>query len=218
MGTIFTENLYNYIQDISVREHPVLKALREETSLDKTSHLQSAPEQAQFIAFLAKLINAKKIIEIGTYSGYTTLALALSTSFDTKIITCDLDKDCLKTAKCFWDLAQVSSKILLRIGKALNTLTDIMNKGEEETFDLIFIDADKLNYRNYYELSLKLIKTGGLIVLDNTLWKGDVCNSDSSDKRTIAIRELNEFLKNDERVDISLVAIRDGITLVRKRS
>lgn len=212
-----TLDLYNYIFDVSVREHSALKALREETSLDKTSHLQSAPEQAQFITFLAKLINAKKIIEIGTYSGYTTLALALSTSLDAQIITCDLNKDCLKTAKKYWDLAQVTPKISLRVGQAINTLNDIIINGEAGTFDLIFIDADKQNYLNYYEQSLKLIKTGGLIVIDNTLWKGDVCNPDSSDKRTIAMRELNQFLKNDERVDISLVALRDGITLARKR-
>jgi len=212
-----TTDLYKYILDVSVREHPVLKALREETSLDKTSHLQSAPEQAQFIAFLAKLINAKKIIEVGTYSGYTTLALALSTSLDAQIITCDLNKDCLITARKFWDLAEVTAKILLRVGQAINTLNDIIINGEEESFDLIFIDADKQNYLNYYELSLKLIKTGGLIVIDNTLWKGEVYNEDSSDKRTIALRELNQFLKSDERVDISLIAIRDGITLARKR-
>ncbi len=211
---VFSNDLSKYIKDVSLREHNILKRMREESFEERTINMQSSPEQAQFICFLANLINAKKILEIGIYKGYTTLALALNTADEAKITALENNKEWADIAMSYWVGAEMNHKISLVIGDALESLSKFRN--EKNFYDLIFIDADKKNYINYYEESLNLLRSGGLLIIDNTLWGGDVINKNSSDQRTKVIRKLNELLKNDDRVDISLLPVRDGITLVRK--
>lgn len=211
-----SETLYNYLLSVSLQEAKVLKKLREVTATLPMSRMQIAPEQGQFMALLIKLIGAKKILEIGTFTGYSTLVVALALPQDGKIIACDIDQQYTKIARQFWQQAEVSHKIDLRIAPAIETLDKLIAEKQENSFDFIFIDADKRNYANYYERSLKLIRPGGLIAIDNVLWSGKVANSEDSDKRTIAIREFNQKLYQDSRVNISMLPIADGLTLAMK--
>ena len=212
-----TEDLYKYILDVSLREHELMNKLRLETYDYKTNNMQSSPEQVQFICFLAKLINAKNILEIGIYKGYSTLGLALSTAESAKIIACERNEEWADIAKSYWREANILDKIELKIGKAEDTLKSLLEDNFEQNFDMIFIDADKANYDTYYELSLKLLRKNGLIILDNVLWAGEVTNPDSIDKRAKSLDALNKKIKNDDRVDISLLNIRDGIFLILKK-
>jgi predicted O-methyltransferase YrrM len=211
-----SESLYNYILSSSLREPAVLKSLREETAQLPMSRMQIAPEQGQFMAFLVKLIGAKKTLEVGVFTGYSALVTALALPDDGKIIACDKDEQYTNMAKPYWERAKVSHKIDLRIAPAQLTLQQLITEGQENTFDFAFIDADKRSYPIYYEQVLKLVRPGGLIAIDNVLWSGRVADPNNTDKRTIAIREFNQKLHQDERVDISLVPISDGLTLARK--
>ena len=210
--------LYDYIQSVSLREPIVLTQLRQETAKLPMSRMQIAPEQGQLMALLVKLIGAKKTLEIGVFTGYSALAVALALPDDGKIIACDRDTRYTDMAKSYWEEAGVAHKIDLRIAPALETLDKLIAEGQENSFDFAFIDADKRNYTNYYERALILVRSGGLIAIDNVLWSGRVADPQDNDKRTIAIRQFNQKLHRDRRVDISLLPIADGLTLARKLS
>jgi caffeoyl-CoA O-methyltransferase len=221
-----SEALYQYLISISLREHEALRALREETAKDQNAIMQIPPEQGQFMALLLKLINAKKTLEIGTYTGYSALSAALAMPSDSITTTCDINEKWANIGRKYWEQAGVAEKINLRIGSALNTLDNLLNDGQENTFDFAFIDADKINYDGYYEKSLKLVRSGGLIAIDNVFLFGSVVDEELLDedlKLRISIsdieamRRLNEKIKGDERVDLSMLPVADGLTLVCKR-
>ena len=209
------ETLYEYLLDNSLRESKVLKELRIETAKLPMSRMQIAPEQGQFMSLLLKLIGAKKTLEIGVFTGYSTLITALALPQDGIVIACDKDERYTSIAKKCWQQAGVDNKIDLRIAPAIDTLKELIEE-QENSFDFAFIDADKRNYDNYYEHCLKLVRTGGLIAIDNVLWSGRVADLETDDKRTIAIHKFNQNLHQDHRVDISLIPIADGLTLAMK--
>ena len=211
------QHLADYIQSISLREPDILKQLREETAKLSMARMQISPEQGQFMALLAQLMGAKKTLEIGVFTGYSALAVALALPDDGKVIACDISEEYTAIAKDFWERAGVSEKIDLRIAPALETLEKLITEGETGSFDLAFIDADKRNYENYYERALILLRPGGLILIDNVLWSGKVLDPTITDKQTQAIREFNRKLYQDSRISLSLIAIADGLTLALKR-
>jgi len=212
-----TPQLYQYMLSVSLREPKVLQELREETARLPGSQMQITPEQGQFMALLIELLNAKKTIDIGVYTGYSALAVALALPEEGRVIGCDVNPETSLIAKTFWQKAGVDHKIDLRLAPALETLDKLNTQGEAGTFDFIFIDADKQNYLNYYEKSLPLLRRGGVIMVDNVLWGGDVADSAINDASTIAIRNFNRALHNDTRVTISLLPVGDGVTLAIKR-
>lgn len=212
-----TPPLYDYLLDVSLREPEVLKKLREKTSELPLAIMQVAPEQAQFMQLLLKIIGAKQVLELGTYTGYSALAMALALPDNGRLITCDINTEWTDHAKPFWEASGVDHKIELKLGPALETLNSLLSKGYKAQFDFIFIDADKANYVAYYELALELITPHGLIAVDNVLWSGDVINPDNTRAQTREIRKLNQHIKNDTRVDVSLLPISDGLFLVRKK-
>ncbi|HAC65813.1 MAG TPA: SAM-dependent methyltransferase [Cyanothece sp. UBA12306] len=209
--------LYQYFQDVSVREPDILKELRGETAKHPMSMMQIAPEQGQFMALLVQLMGAKKTLEVGVFTGYSALAVALALPDDGKIIACDINEEYTAIARNYWQKAGVDHKIDLRIAPALETLEKLIAEGQTNTFDFAFIDADKSNYDHYYEQALKLVRTGGLIAIDNVLWGGKVADQDIQDNRTQKIRNLNDKIYQDPRVNISLVPIADGLTLALKK-
>ena len=211
------QHLADYIQSISLREPDILKQLREETAKLSMARMQISPEQGQFMALLAQLMGAKKTLEIGVFTGYSALAVALALPDDGKVIACDISEEYTAIAKDFWSRAGVSEKIDLRIAPALETLDELISEGETGSFDLAFIDADKRNYENYYERALRLLRPGGLILIDNVLWSGKVVDPTITDKQTQAIREFNQKLHQDSRISLSLIAIADGLTLALRR-
>ena len=215
--TGLAETLADYIQSISLREPDILKQLREETVKLSMARMQISPEQGQLMALLVQLMGAKKTLEIGVFTGYSALAVALALPVDGKMIACDISEEYTAIAKDFWGRAGVSEKIDLRIAPALETLEKLITEGEAESFDLAFIDADKRNYENYYERALILLRPGGLILIDNVLWSGKVVDPTITDKQTQAIREFNQKLHQDSRISLSVVAIADGLTLALKR-
>ena len=211
------QTLADYIQSISLREPDILKQLREETAKLSIARMQISPEQGQLMALLVQLMGAKKTLEIGVFTGYSALAVALALPIDGKMIACDISEEYTAIAKDFWTRAGVSEKIDVRIAPALETLEKLITEGEAESFDLAFIDADKRNYENYYERALILLRPGGLILIDNVLWSGKVTDPTITDKQTQAIREFNQKLHQDSRISLSVVAIADGLTLALKR-
>ena len=215
--TGLAETLADYIQSISLREPDILKQLREETAKLSMARMQISPEQGQLMALLVQLMGAKKTLEIGVFTGYSALAVALALPVDGKMIACEISEEYTAIAKDFWAKAGVSEKIDLRIAPALETLEKLIVEGEAESFDLAFIDADKRNYENYYERVLTLLRPGGLILIDNVLWSGKVADLIMTDKQTQAIREFNQKLHQDSRISLSVVAIADGLTLALKR-
>jgi caffeoyl-CoA O-methyltransferase len=180
--------------------------------------MQIAPEQGQFMQMLVKLIGAKNTIEVGVFTGYSSLAIALVLPEDGRIVACDVNPQYTSVAEKFWVSAGVREKIDLRIGPAKDTLSELINDGLTGTFDFAFIDADKVNYNHYYERCLELIRPGGLITVDNVLWGGAVSNDGINDVDTKSIRALNDKLHQDERIELSLVPIGDGLTLAMKRN
>jgi len=211
------ENLYDYLLSVSSREVPILKQLREETDKLAEAGMQISPDQGQFMAMLLKLIGAKRVIEIGTFTGYSALVMAMALPDEGKIVCCDKNEEWTSMARRYWKEAGVDNTIDLHLGDALDTLNALIETGNENTFDFAFIDADKVNYPNYFERCLALLRQGGLIAVDNVLWGGSVINPEKQDDDTLAIRAFNKQLKDDDRVDISLVPIGDGLTLARKR-
>lgn len=212
-----TDDLYQYLLQVSLRESSVQRQLREETAQLPQAQMQVAPEQGQFMGLLARLINARKAIEVGVFTGYSSLCFALAIPDDGRLIACDISKKWTNIARRYWQEAGVDHKIELRLGPALATLDALLAEGEQGSFDLAFIDADKENYRHYYERALRLIRPGGLILFDNTLWGGHVAVPSIQDVDTNAIRELNAFLKTDDRIWLSLIPIADGLTMAIKK-
>ncbi|NET01792.1 MAG: SAM-dependent methyltransferase [Sphaerospermopsis sp. SIO1G2] len=209
-------NLYNYLLSVSLREPEILTQLRQETSQLPGAIMQISPEQGQFMGLLVKLINAKKTLDIGVFTGYSSLVVALALPADGKVVACDTNVENTNIAKRYWQQAGVGEKVDLQIAPALETLDNLLAAGAEETFDFAFIDADKGNYENYYERSLKLIRPGGIIAIDNVLWSGKVADPENQDKQTQDIRALNQKLHQDQRITLSLVPIADGLTLALK--
>jgi len=211
------EPLWEYMRRVALREPDILRRLREETALLPNSNLQISAEQGQFMALLMHLIGARRTIEIGVYTGYSALAVAQALPEDGRIVACDINEEWTAIARRYWREAGVDRKIDLRIGRALNTLDDLIANGQGNRFDFVFIDADKTNYANYYERALVLLRPGGLIAVDNVLWYGRVIDPSFDDPDTRAIRALNEQLKADDRVWLSMLAVRDGLTLACKK-
>ncbi len=201
----------------SLRESPVLQQLREETASHTRAAMQISPEQGQFMALLLKMLGARRVIELGVFTGYSSLCMALALPADGKIIACDVNEEYTDIARRYWHQAGVANKIELRLAPALETLAALRLDAEAGTFDFVFIDAVKEEYRDYYEHALALIRPGGLIAIDNVLWGGSVAAPEKQDTETSAIREFNCHVHNDERVDMSMLAIGDGLTLARKR-
>jgi caffeoyl-CoA O-methyltransferase len=208
--------VFDYVLGHSLREHPEQVALREITKSHPHAGMQISPEQGQFMALLAKMIGAKNTIEVGVFTGYSALSVALALPADGKLVACDISDKDVKTAIPHWEKAGVRSKIDLRIAPAAQTLQSLLDAGEAGRYDFMFIDADKTGYDAYYELGLKLLRPGGVVMLDNMLWGGDVARpSDSAD--TTALQKLNDKIHRDERVDMVLLPFSDGVTLARKR-
>lgn len=212
-----TSQLYDYLLTNSLREPEVLKKLREQTHTMSMSQMQISPEQGQFMGLLMELMGAKKTLDIGTFTGYSALSVALRLPQEGRVIACDINGEWTKIAKKFWEMSGVGNKIELRLAPAVETLTQLIQDGEENTFDFAFIDADKMNYERYYELSLQLIRPGGLIAIDNVLWSGRVAEPAEVDDNTKAIRALNAKVAKDSRVTMSMLPIGDGLTLARKK-
>jgi predicted O-methyltransferase YrrM len=210
------DRLYQYLLDVSLREHPVLTELRDATRGHPRAGMQIAPEQGQFMAMLVKLLGAKKTLEIGVFTGYSSLATALALPEDGLIVACDVNEEYTNIGRRHWARAGVAHKIDLRLAPAMQTLDALIEGGHSGSFDFAFIDADKTSYDAYYERCLALLRTGGLIAIDNVLWDGEVALA-SSDPDTVALQQLNLKLHRDERVDLSMLPLGDGLTLARKR-
>jgi caffeoyl-CoA O-methyltransferase len=212
-----SDALYDYLLSVSLREPPLLSRLREETAALPHAGMQISPEQGQFMALLAELVGARRVLEVGTFTGYSALVVALALPADGRIITCDVDEEMTAIARLYWAEAGVADKIDLRLGPAVDTLDALLSDGGAGTFDFAFVDADKENYDAYYERALALLRQGGLMVIDNVLWSGAVADPNQKDADTNAIRALNAKLHGDQRVSLSLLPVSDGITLARKR-
>jgi len=212
-----TDEIHRYLVEHSVREPEVLARLRAATASLPQAQMQIGPEQGQLMALLAKLVGARRCIEIGVFTGYSSLAVALALPEDGRILACDVSEEWTAIARRFWREAGVEHKIELKLQPATRTLEQLLAAGEAGRYDFAFIDADKPSYDTYYELLLKLLRPGGLIALDNTLWSGHVADPNNRDPNTVALRALNDKLHRDERVDLSLLPVGDGLTLARKR-
>ncbi len=215
--TALTDELYDYLVEVSVRETDVLRRLREETADLENARMQISPEQGQFMGLLVELTGAKKALELGTFTGYSALCVAAAMPDDGRLIACDIDEEWPSFGRRYWSEAGVADKIDMRFGQANDVLDRLLAEGHEGTFDFIFIDADKSGLDNYYEKSLKLVRQGGLIAVDNTLWHGKPVDSAAYDPATMAVRGFNVKVFDDKRVSMSLVPIGDGLTLLRKR-
>lgn len=211
-------HIYDYILANSLRDRAVFRRLRQETQAMPMGGMQISPDQGQFMGLLVELIDAKRIVEVGTFTGYSSLALALALPADGRLIACDVSAEFTRVAQRYWQEAGVADKIELRLGPAVGTLDRMLAAGESGCFDLAFIDADKENYDAYYERCLQLLRPGGLILIDNVLWGGRPADASVQDESTAAIRALNAKICADERVTASLLSIGDGLTLARKRS
>ena len=211
------DQLYDYLLSNSLRETAIQKELRQETSTHQWSNMQISPEQGQLLALLVKILGATKIIELGVFTGYSSLTMAMALPQDGKIIACDVSEEYTNTAKCYWQKAGLEEKIELKLAPALETLQKLLEQGAEASVDFMFIDAVKEEYIEYYQYGYQLLRQGGMMAVDNVLWNGDVANPEINDVETKALREFNQLVLNDERVDLSLVPIGDGLTLIRKR-
>nr|WP_238718516.1 class I SAM-dependent methyltransferase [Petrachloros mirabilis] len=211
-------HLYDYLLSVSLREPEILTQLRQETAQHPAGDMQTSPDQGQFMALLVQLIGAKKTLEVGTFTGYSTLWIALALPPEGRIVACDVSEAYTAIARRHWQTAGVAHKVDLRLAPALDTLEHLLNDGQADTFDFAFIDADKENYLAYYASCLQLIRPGGLIAIDNVLWGGQVADPTADDEATKVIRVLNQTLHSDRRVHLSMVAIADGLTLAMKRS
>lgn len=211
-----TDALYDYVLTHSLREHPAQTALREATRSHERASMQISPEQGQFMALLVKLMGARNAIEVGVFTGYSALSVALALPPEGRLVACDISEEYTSVARPYWRQAGVADKIDLRIAPALETLQSLLRDGEAGLYDFAFIDADKVGYDGYYEACLQLVRPGGLIVFDNTLRDGKVLERADNDD-TAALQALNIKLREDQRIDISLLPLSDGVTLARKR-
>ncbi len=210
------DRLYAYLTEVSLRELRVLADLRKETATLAMASMQIAPEQGQFMAFLIKLMGAERCLEVGSFTGYSALVCAMALPAQGRLIALDSSEEWTDIARRYWRTAGVDAKIDLRLGLAAESLRDLLDSGERGSFDFMFIDADKTGYRTYFDLGLELLRPGGVMAFDNVLWGGRLADPRVSDEDTVAIRELNRFLLELPDIDLSLVPIGDGLTLVRK--
>jgi caffeoyl-CoA O-methyltransferase len=209
--------LHTYLLSASLREPPILRRLRDETARMEQASMQIAPEQGQLMALLVELVGARRTLEVGTFTGYSALAVALALPEDGTVVACDVSEEWTSVARRYWREAGVEHKIDLRLAPALETLDGLLRAGDADSFDFAFIDADKESYEAYWERALRLVRRGGLVAVDNTLWSGRVADPEVTDDSTEAIRAFNARLHADERVTLSLVPIGDGLTLARRR-
>jgi caffeoyl-CoA O-methyltransferase len=212
-----TDELLAYMHKVSLREAEPLRRLREETARMPHAGMQISPDQGQFMALLVRLIGARNCLEIGTFTGYSSLAVALALPPEGRVVCCDVSADYTAVARRAWASAGVADKIELHLAPARETLDKLRAAGRRGAFDFAFIDADKANYDAYYEASLELVRPGGLIAIDNVLWSGAVADGKRQDADTTALRALNLKLRDDRRIDLSMLPIGDGLTLARIR-
>jgi predicted O-methyltransferase YrrM len=211
------DDLYRYLVEHSLREHPAQAALRAATATHPHAGMQISPEQGQFMALLVKLLGARRAIEVGVFTGYSALTVALALPDDGRLLACDINDEYTRVGRPYWEQAGVANKIELRLAPARATLDARLAAGEAGRYDFAFIDADKTGYDAYYERCLQLLRPGGLIAIDNTLWGGKVAHPATDDADTAALQALNAKLHDDQRIDLSLLPIGDGLTLARKR-
>ena len=212
-----SDELAAYVVEVGTREPDVLARLREETAAIPQHGMQIAPEEGAFLAFLVELTGARRCIEIGTFTGYSSTAVALALPEDGRLVCCDVSEEWTSVARKYWNEAGVTGKIDLRVAPAAETLDQLLADGAEAAYDFAFVDADKAGYDGYYERLLRLVRPGGLIAFDNTLWGGAVLDQDAEDEDTRAIRALNAKLADDERITLCLLPVADGVTLARRR-
>ena len=214
--TKIDESLVKYLQNVGYRKDKIIDDLADETSkLGSVSQMQIAKEQGQFLEIITKLSKAKSCLEVGRFTGMSTLFIARGLSDEGKITTIDNSDEFLSLAKKYWDLDNMSSKIESIIGDGVEIMQSMIDR--QHSYDFIFIDADKNNYPNYYELSLSLVPSNGIIIIDNMLWHGDVADEKKNDSQTNTIRDLNTKIQNDSRVDFSLLPLSDGLSFIRKK-
>ena len=209
-------DLYDYILSTTLRDDPLLADLREETARMPEAGMQVSAYQGQFMGLLVRLMRASRAIEIGVFTGYSSLCVARALPDSGRLVACDVSTEYTEIARRYWERAGVAAKIDLRVGPAIETLDRMVDRGEAGTFDFAFIDADKGNYPGYYERCLQLLRNGGLVVIDNALWGGSVADPSQTDAITSTVRELNARVGRDDRVDVSLLPIGDGVLLARK--
>ena len=212
-----SDELAAYVVEVGTREPDVLARLREETAAIPQHGMQIAPEEGAFLAMLVELTGARRCIEIGTFTGYSSTAVALALPEEGQLVCCDVSEEWTSVARKYWDEAGVAGKIDLRVAPAAETLDQLLADGEEAAYDFAFVDADKTGYDAYYERLLRLVRPGGLIAFDNTLWGGKVLDQDTEDEDTRAIQALNTKLAGDERITLCLLPVSDGVTLARRR-
>jgi len=210
------ERLRNYMLDVSLREHPELRALRDETAKHEMARMQVSPEQGQLMQMLIRMLGATNCIEVGTFTGYSALAVALALPDDGKLVACDISEEYTKIGIPFWERAGVAGKIDLRIAPATETLDAMIAVGETGSYDFAFIDADKPGYPDYFDRCLTLMRIGGVIAVDNIFMGGGVADPDADSDNVVAMRNFNALIKDDNRVELSLIPIGDGLTLARK--
>ena len=208
--------LYHYIQSTTIRDDPVLADLRKETARMEEAGMQISAHQGQFMGLLVRLMRATRALEVGVFTGYSSLCVARALPDDGRLVACDISPEYTEIARRYWERAGVAAKIDLRIGPAIETLDGMIDRGEAGTFDFAFIDADKGNYPGYYDRCLQLLRSGGLVLVDNALWGGSVADPSNTDAITSTVRELNARVGRDVRVDVSLLPIGDGVLLARK--
>jgi predicted O-methyltransferase YrrM len=211
------EQIHKYMLASSLREAPLLRKLREETANRPEARFQITPEYGQFMAFLVQLMGAQRTLEIGVYTGYSSLAVALALPADGRIVACDINEEYTSIAQQYWKAAGVDHMIDLRLKPAMETLRELLTQGQQSRFDFAFIDADKSSYEGYYECVLELLRPGGLIMVDNVLWSGRVCDPSDQTVDTVALRAFNKKLLTDSRVSLSMLPLGDGVTLALKR-
>lgn len=214
---LLPESIHDYLTSVSLREPPILRRLREETASHPRATMQITPEQGQFMALLAQLMGARTALEVGVFTGYSSLAVALALPADGRIVACDISEEYTAVARRYWREAGVDHMIDLHLRPALETLHELLATPDRGRFDLAFIDADKTNYEGYYECALELLRPGGLILVDNVLWSGRVADPQEKDADTVALRAFNHKLHADSRVTLSMLPLGDGVTLALKR-
>jgi predicted O-methyltransferase YrrM len=216
--TLFlTDPLYDYMRSVSLREPEILRELREETSRDPMSIMQITPEQGQLMSLLVKVAGASKALEVGVYTGYSSLCVAMALPPNGKMVACDISREWTDVARRYWKRAGVAGKITLHLAPAIETLNHLLSKNEAGTFDFMFIDGDKKGYDTYYERGLSLLRPGGLMAIDNVFWSEKVADPKIADEETNSIGALNERLRGDDRIDLSMIPIGDGLALVMKK-
>lgn len=212
-----SEDLYGYVLEVGTRLAPAQQGLRDATRGMKGAGMQIGADQGQFMGFLIKALGVRRALEVGTFTGYSALSVAMALPPDGRLVCCDISAEYPAVGKPFWDEAGIAGKIDLRIGPAVATLDGLIAQGGADSFDFAFIDADKSNYDAYYERCLVLVRQGGVIAVDNVLWSGAVIDPEKNSEDTQALRALNRKLHADQRVDLSMLAIGDGLTLLRRR-